>query len=169
MNLLHLIHTTRDYKQYSAIAVVHTLRLTVAHALGFSVFTSRILATGLSQPHCNFKSHMKSSCHSLILPCHFCSCQFRNLDSTALYCCSIILLLCCYSYILRRVFWLYPLITPRTDPKKNTVFCRQGRVFIGPLPINGRPIRGGRCFVGMCLPASQHHPTISAARISNLK
>jgi spore maturation protein SpmB len=32
---------------YSAIAILHTLQFTVAHALGFSVFTSRILATEL--------------------------------------------------------------------------------------------------------------------------
>jgi hypothetical protein len=30
---------------YSAIADLHTLQFTVTHALGFSVFTSRILAT----------------------------------------------------------------------------------------------------------------------------
>jgi hypothetical protein len=41
-------HTTRTYKQYSAIADLHTLQFTVAHALGFSVSTSRILATGLN-------------------------------------------------------------------------------------------------------------------------
>jgi hypothetical protein len=39
------IHTTRDYRQYSATADPHTLQFTVTHALGFSVFTSRILAT----------------------------------------------------------------------------------------------------------------------------
>jgi hypothetical protein len=60
------IHTVQDYGQYSAIAILHTLQFTVAHALGFSVFTSRILATDLSQYHCNFKSHMKSSIHCLI-------------------------------------------------------------------------------------------------------
>jgi hypothetical protein len=32
---------------YSAIADLHTLQFTVTHALGFSVFTSRILATDL--------------------------------------------------------------------------------------------------------------------------
>jgi hypothetical protein len=32
---------------YSTIAVLHTLQLTVTHALNFSVFTSRILATDL--------------------------------------------------------------------------------------------------------------------------
>jgi hypothetical protein len=30
---------------YSAIAILHTFQLTAAHALEFSVFTSRILAT----------------------------------------------------------------------------------------------------------------------------
>jgi hypothetical protein len=32
---------------YSAIANLHTLQFTFTHALGFSVFTSRILATDL--------------------------------------------------------------------------------------------------------------------------
>jgi hypothetical protein len=74
--------TVQDYRQHSAIADLHTFQFTVTHALGFSVFTSRILETDLSQSHCNFKSHMKSSFHSLIhfLPL-FCNCQFRRLDS----------------------------------------------------------------------------------------
>jgi hypothetical protein len=58
--------TTRDYSQYRAIADLHTLQVTVTHALGFSVFTSRIVATDLQQSHCNFKSHIKSYLHSLI-------------------------------------------------------------------------------------------------------
>jgi hypothetical protein len=72
----------RNTGNYSAIAILHALQFTVAHALGFSVFTSRILATDLSQSHCHFISHMKSSCHSSIpsLPL-FCSCQLRRLDS----------------------------------------------------------------------------------------
>jgi hypothetical protein len=49
-----------------SIAILHTFHFTVAHALGFSVFTSRILVTDLSQSHCNFNSHMKSSWHILI-------------------------------------------------------------------------------------------------------
>jgi hypothetical protein len=36
-----------DYRQYSAIADLHTLQFTATHALSFSVFTSRILATDL--------------------------------------------------------------------------------------------------------------------------
>jgi hypothetical protein len=51
---------------YSAIADLHTFQFTVTHALGFTVFTSRILATGLSQSHCNFKSHVMSSLNRLI-------------------------------------------------------------------------------------------------------
>jgi hypothetical protein len=49
------IHANRDYKKYSAIAILHTFQLTVAHALEFSFCTSRILATDLSQSHCNIK------------------------------------------------------------------------------------------------------------------
>jgi hypothetical protein len=60
------IHTTRDYRQNSAIAVLRTFQFTVTHSLGFSVFTRRILATDLWQSHCNFKAHMKSSLHRLI-------------------------------------------------------------------------------------------------------
>jgi hypothetical protein len=45
----------------SAIADLHTLQLTVTQVLVFSVFTSHNLATDLSQSHCNFKSHWKSS------------------------------------------------------------------------------------------------------------
>jgi hypothetical protein len=51
---------------YSAIADLHTLQFAFTHALGISVFISRILATDFSQSHCNFKSHIKSSCHSLL-------------------------------------------------------------------------------------------------------
>jgi hypothetical protein len=51
---------------YSAIANLHTFQFTFTHALGFSVFTSRVPATDLLQSRCNFKSHMKSSYHSLI-------------------------------------------------------------------------------------------------------
>jgi hypothetical protein len=62
----HFIYSTRDYRQYSAIADLHTLQLTVTHATGIPVFTSHILATDLWPSHWNFKSHMKSTFHSLI-------------------------------------------------------------------------------------------------------
>jgi hypothetical protein len=47
----HLIESTRTYKQYSVIAVIRNLQFTVAHALEFSIFTSRIPVTELKQPH----------------------------------------------------------------------------------------------------------------------
>jgi hypothetical protein len=43
----HLVHSTRVYREYSALADLHTLQFTVIYALGFSVFTSRILTTYL--------------------------------------------------------------------------------------------------------------------------
>jgi hypothetical protein len=89
------IHTVRHYTQYSTIAIPHTSQFTVAHALGFSVFTSRILATGLSQSHCHFKSHMKYSFHSLIpfLPLS-CSCQFIRLGPIRLFSTTVLYTLC---------------------------------------------------------------------------
>jgi hypothetical protein len=53
---------------------LHTLQFTIIHTLGFSVFSSRILATDLYRSHCHFKSHMKFSLHSLI---HFLSYHLR--------------------------------------------------------------------------------------------
>jgi hypothetical protein len=67
LDLFYLIHSQlRTTGNTSTIAILHTLQFTVTHVLGFSVFTSRILATDLSQSHCHFKSRMKSSMHSLI-------------------------------------------------------------------------------------------------------
>jgi hypothetical protein len=37
-----------NYNQYSAVADVHNLQFTVPYALGFSVSTSRLLATDLN-------------------------------------------------------------------------------------------------------------------------
>jgi hypothetical protein len=54
---------------YGTIAILHIFQSTVARTLEFSVFTSRVLATDLSQSHCNFKSQVKSSLHRLIIPC----------------------------------------------------------------------------------------------------
>jgi hypothetical protein len=43
-----LITASLNYSQYSDIADLHTSQFTVAHALGFSVFTSRLLVTDLN-------------------------------------------------------------------------------------------------------------------------
>jgi hypothetical protein len=71
----------------SANPDLHTLQFTVKHALCFTVFTRRILATDSWQSHCHFKSHMKSSSHRLnpFLPL-FCNCQFWRLDSVQFLC-----------------------------------------------------------------------------------
>jgi hypothetical protein len=45
---------------YSAIAILHTFQLTIAHAVGVPVFTSRILATHLAQ-ELSLQITMKSS------------------------------------------------------------------------------------------------------------
>jgi hypothetical protein len=72
---------TRDYRQYSSVAILHTFHFTVTHALGFSVFTSHVLATDLSQSRRNFKLCMKSSFHVLIFSCHY-SVTATSKDST---------------------------------------------------------------------------------------
>jgi hypothetical protein len=53
-----------NYNQYSAVADLHTFQFTVAHALEFSVFTSRLLATDLNTETVT-SSIMKSSCYFL--------------------------------------------------------------------------------------------------------
>jgi hypothetical protein len=39
---------TVKYRQYNAIDDLHNLQFTAAHALGFPVFTTRVLATDLN-------------------------------------------------------------------------------------------------------------------------
>jgi hypothetical protein len=75
----HLIHSTRDYRQYSAIADLHTLQFTVTHALRFSVFTSRILATDFITFSLSLKISHEVFLHRLIsyLPL-FCNCQLKS-------------------------------------------------------------------------------------------
>jgi hypothetical protein len=46
--LTPLCTVSLNYNRYSAIANLHTFQFTVAHALGFSVSTCRILATDLN-------------------------------------------------------------------------------------------------------------------------
>jgi hypothetical protein len=52
-----------NYSQYSAIADLHNLQFIAAHALGFLVFTSRILVTELKM----ILIVIKSSSHTLSL------------------------------------------------------------------------------------------------------
>jgi hypothetical protein len=76
------IHTTREYRQYSAIAGLHNFQFTVTHALVSSVITSRILAR-------IYHGLTVTSNHtwSLLFTAEFPSCHFsatagsRRLDS----------------------------------------------------------------------------------------
>jgi hypothetical protein len=47
------IQSPRPYNQISATADFNNLQFTVTNALGFSVFTNRILVTELKQSHCD--------------------------------------------------------------------------------------------------------------------
>jgi hypothetical protein len=48
ISVTHCRLITLKHRQYSAIADLHTLHFTFVHALGFQVFTSRLLATDLN-------------------------------------------------------------------------------------------------------------------------
>jgi hypothetical protein len=61
------IHTVRGYRQYSAIAILHSLQFTVTHALGSSASTSRILATDLLQITYGVFFSQPRSCLAIIL------------------------------------------------------------------------------------------------------
>jgi hypothetical protein len=68
----HLGHTTTQLQAIQHYADPRTSRVTVVHAVGFSLLTSCIPATDLSQSHCNFKSHVKCSFHffTIIFDCN---------------------------------------------------------------------------------------------------
>jgi hypothetical protein len=144
------IHTVRDYRQYSTVALLHTFQFTIAHALGFSVFTSRILAMDFSQSHCNKNSHMKSSWHNLIpfLPSPLNHLLLPSPEHDAVLSTTVL-----YSVLLHPVFLLCPLITLGTDPMENTVFCSQECLFTCRLHRNECPSVACVCFAGMCLPS----------------
>jgi hypothetical protein len=118
------IHTVRDYRQYSAIAILHNFQFTVTHTLRFSVFANRILATDLSQSHCHFKSQNST--------------QFFSDCCSVLPAILLLLLLSC-----RRL-----LITTLHGPhgKHRLLFLRS--VFTAPLPGNRRSIFPRVCFLG---------------------
>jgi hypothetical protein len=134
------IHTVRDYRQYSAIAILHTFQFTVAHTLGFSVLTSRILATDLSQSHCHFKSHMKPTLHRLIpflqFLLHHLRLQSPELDPI----------------LILHAWDPYYIASRRTDRKHSFLHCCK-EVFTTPLHGNRRPIVERVGFGGICLPS----------------
>jgi hypothetical protein len=68
----------------TVLSLIYTHYSSPLHTYYYSVFISHILATDISQSHCNFKSHMKSSFRNLIpfLPL-FCSFPFRILEPSS--------------------------------------------------------------------------------------
>jgi hypothetical protein len=124
---------------YSSIADLHTLQFTVTHALGFSVFTSRILATDLSQYHYRFKSHMKSSFHSLI-PSLLCLLNHLGLSSPEL---DPVLDNNSFKRACSSLYNHSERIMQKTQP----LYCWEG-LFTDPLPNNGRHIIARVRFLG---------------------
>jgi hypothetical protein len=60
------IHIVRNYRYHNSTEILHTFQFAVAHALGFIVFTSRVLATDFSQCYCNFTSELKPTLYHLM-------------------------------------------------------------------------------------------------------
>jgi hypothetical protein len=167
---------------YSAIADLRTIQFTVTHALGFSIFISRILATDISVS-LPLQIHVKYSYHSLIPFLKLlCSYQFRRLDSFQFQAHiptgwrveaqpftfgSTALLL-----LLGRVFWVCPFITHRHGPhRKHSLYCCQG-VFTVPLPSKNCPFIPRVCFCGNVfsesLPSNEytrHNTNLNAGRL----
>jgi hypothetical protein len=77
-----------ELQTITKLSLIYTLYSSpLQHALGFPVFTSRILTTDLYHFCCHFKLYMKRYFRNLIpfLPL-FCICQFRRLDSVQFLC-----------------------------------------------------------------------------------
>jgi hypothetical protein len=56
LDILHL-HIQLVTTSNTALSLIYTLHSSPLHTLGFSVFTSRILAADLYQSHCNCSTH----------------------------------------------------------------------------------------------------------------
>jgi hypothetical protein len=133
---------------YIVIAILHTFQFTTEHALGFSVFTSRIPATDLPQSHCNYKSHVRSSCHGLIPFLLFPQPPISKTPPSSLPTAVLYSMLLCFYYSCPAEHFLQPLCTdpnenmfpaPLTSNRRPTIprVCFCGNVFIEPLPSNG--------------------------------
>jgi hypothetical protein len=86
------IYTVQGYRQLQRSCYSTHFQFTVIYAPESSVFSSRILATDLSQSHCHFNTHMTSSWHSLIIFLSF-PAAANTEDSTqfSFDCCSVLL------------------------------------------------------------------------------
>jgi hypothetical protein len=107
----------------SVICYSTHFQFTVIHVLVFSVFTSRILATDLSQSHYHLNSHMTSSWHSLIpfLPFPAAAISEDSAQFSSDYCSVLLQLLNSQFQFCN----LVSLATNGLDPVENTVFYGQ--------------------------------------------
>jgi hypothetical protein len=121
-----------QHYRYSTRFPVHRY----THALEFSDFTSRILATDLSQSRCHFNSHMKSSLHCLIFFLPFLQLPIPKTRPD----CSRLLFYSPFCTLL---------VLSCTGPTENTVFGCQEWVFTALLPSIRRSTVPGVCFAGM--------------------
>jgi hypothetical protein len=106
-----LVRISLNYNQYNAIADLHTFQFTVAHTLGFSVFTSHVLATGLN-------TEASTSHHyEVVLPFIAQSpwnlgTQLKTLLDSS------------------QVPFLYSLISPQHRPHRKRVMCQTASSFV---------------------------------------
>jgi hypothetical protein len=131
-----------ELQAITVLSLIYTLRSSPLHMHYGSQSSLVVSWQRIYNRHCHFKSHVKSSFHSLIpfLPL-FCSCQFRRLDS--------IQFLCSQAHTtagwhietrLTSLNWtlLYNHFE-RTTQKTQLLYCWEG-MFTAPLPSNRRPI-----------------------------
>jgi hypothetical protein len=165
INTLYTKLGTTDSRALSLMSKL--LESTVAHALGFLVFTSRILATDLSQTHCNFKSHLKSFFQSRVpFLALFCHCRFRRLDSIQ-FLCSQAHILAGWRFETRHYTLFYLIkfffITTLHEPHEKHRLIVLG-VFAAPLHSNARGanhIENSLSIVEACLPRARVYRVIA--------
>jgi hypothetical protein len=111
-----------NYKQYSDVADLHIFQFTVVHALGFSVYTSRILATDLNTGTItwNYYEVVLSFSSSITLDCRLTRTR-PNSPIQSLLCCIPILLV--MDSVLISATNRFPLYSLGSDIMENTFYC----------------------------------------------
>jgi hypothetical protein len=160
------ILTPRNYRQYNAITDRHTLKFTVTHAIGFSVFTSHILTT-------DFNSLTVTSNQTFFIP--------PNSFLTITLQLSTLLPKLIFRRLQTRLFSAH--YFARTRQKTQSLYC-WGGVFTVPLHSNGSYsifacvfVAAGMCLPGRCLEMNVYsefhisafgrHDTIFSPRVLN--
>jgi hypothetical protein len=143
---------------FTELGTTGNTALSLIYALGFSDFTSSVLATYLSQSHYHFKSH------SFLLSCHY-SAAANSEDSTQFNSSAPKLIsrqagipkhessLLDLTTTLYSVALSVPFYNPSAlTTQKHSLYCYEG-MLTGPLSRNGRPSVARVRLSGMCLPS----------------